>query len=137
LKFKRRLPADDEAVPMSSMADIAFLLVIFFMTASVLALDQGLVIELPETSVRESVDRRELLLTIAEDGQVYADGQPVALDDLGPKVLSVRRANPRRPVVVRSDRRVRYGLVADVMDELLQAGVRDVALPTAPEEGVQ
>ena len=135
MKFKRRLPADDEAVPMSSMADIAFLLVIFFLTASVLSTDQGIVIELPETSVREAVDRRELLLTISKDGQLHAEGKPLALEELGPRVLSVRGANPRRPIVLRSDRHVPYGRIADVMDELLKVGVRDVALPTAPEEG--
>ena len=41
MKFKRRLTPDDEAVPMSSMADIAFLLIIFFMLTSVFNVDRG------------------------------------------------------------------------------------------------
>lgn len=118
---------------MSSMADIAFLLVIFFMTASAFSLDQGLLIELPETAVREVVEQKELILTIGEDGRVYMGGKAISLEDVGARVATLRQRSPRRPVVVRSDRRVSYGRVADVMDELLQAGVRDVALPTAPE----
>jgi biopolymer transport protein ExbD len=127
------LPAEDEAVPMASMADIAFLLVIFFMVGAVLNVERGLVIELPETATREAVDLREIVVTIADDGRVEANGKPVAIEELGAYVASSRRAGPERPVVVRSDRRVEYGRVADVMDELLQAGIRDVALPTAPE----
>jgi biopolymer transport protein ExbD len=52
LKFKRRLTQDDEAVPMASMADIAFLLIIFFMVSSVFSVDRGLLIELPEPVFR-------------------------------------------------------------------------------------
>ena len=133
MKFKRRLTPDDEAVPMASMADIAFLLIIFFMLTSVFNVDRGLLIELPETQVRESVDLKELTLSIAADGTVNADGKPMALQEIGPYVKAGRRVNPNRVVVVRSDRRVPYGAVTDVMDELLQAGVRDVALPTAAE----
>ncbi|MDF1553586.1 MAG: biopolymer transporter ExbD [Deferrisomatales bacterium] len=137
MKFKRRLIPDDEAVPMASMADIAFLLIIFFMVTSVFDVDRGLLIELPETQVRESVDRKEMVLSIAADGTVNADGKPIGLAGIGPYVKAGRRVNPNRAVVVRSDRRVPYGAVTDVMDELLQAGVRDVALPTAAEGEVR
>jgi biopolymer transport protein ExbD len=133
LKFKRRLVEDDEAVPMASMADIAFLLIIFFMLTTVFAVDSGLIIELPETEVRERVDLREIVFTITPDGEIHAEGMVVAMTDIGSYITTKRRANPSRPVVVRSDRNVPYGRIADLMDELLTAGVRDVALPTAPQ----
>ena len=138
MKFKRRLAEDDEAVPMSSMADIAFLLIIFFMLTTVFAVDSGIVIELPDTEVRESVPLREVVITVTSEGNLYADGKPLELENVGGFIRAKRSANPSRPVVVKSDRRVSYGLVADVMDELLKAGVRDVALPTVakkPEDG--
>ncbi len=119
---------------MASMADIAFLLIIFFMLTTVFSVDRGLLVELPETAVGEPLDLKELLITVTRDGTVHLDGKAVPVDDLGERIARARRANPRRPVVVRSDRNVPYGRVADVMDELLQAGVRDVALPTVPEK---
>lgn len=134
MKFKRRLTEDDEAVPMSSMADIAFLLIIFFMLTTVFAVDSGIVIELPDTEVRESVPTREVVISVTKEGEVFADGQKMGLEKIGPYITSKRTANPSRPVVVKSDRNVNYGIVADVMDELLKAGVRDVALPTVAKE---
>jgi len=119
---------------MASMADIAFLLIIFFMLTTVFSVDRGLLIELPETKVGEPVEVREMVITIPVEGPVHLDGEPVELEELGPRVEEARRRNPRRPVVVRSDRRVPYGRVADVMDELIQAGITDVALPTVPEK---
>lgn len=118
---------------MASMADIAFLLIIFFMVTMVFSVDRGLLIELPQTAVQESVDLREIVLSITSEGRIQADGRFVSLPEIGPYVRAARAVNPRGPVVVRSDRRVAYGTIADVMDELLQAGVRDVALPTAAE----
>jgi len=118
---------------MSSMADIAFLLIIFFMVTTVFSVDQGLLIELPETVVRETVEVREISLSITSDGTIHVQGKPMPIDNVGEYVAAARRNSPRSPVVVRSDRRVEYGVVADLMDELLQAGVHDVALPTAPE----
>ena len=135
MKFKRTLVEDDEAVPMSSMADIAFLLIIFFMLTTVFSVDQGIIIELPETSQRESLDLRELVLIIDATGQVHLDGSVIPMDKVGDFVKNRRLANPKRPVVVRSDKNVKYKVVADVMDELLAAGVRDVALPTVSEGG--
>ena len=133
MRFKRRLPPDDEAVPMATMADIAFLLIIFFMLTTVFSVDRGLRIELPETAVGDALEVRELVVTIPAEGAVHLNGKPLPLEALGRRVAEARRRNPRIPVVVRSDRRVPYGRVADVMDELIQAGVRDVALPTVPE----
>ncbi len=118
---------------MATMADIAFLLIIFFMLTTVFSTDRGLLIELPETAVGEPLELRELVITLGAQGEVLLNGEPVGVEDLGDRVARARRRNPGLPVVVRSDRRVPYGRVADVMDELLQAGVRDVALPTAPE----
>ncbi len=118
---------------MATMADIAFLLIIFFMLTTVFSVDRGLLIELPETAVGEPLELRELVITLGPQGEVLLNGEPVEVEGLGDRVAQARRRNPKLPVVVRSDRRVPYGRVADVMDELLQAGVRDVALPTAPE----
>jgi len=134
LKFKRRLGEDDEAVPMSSMADIAFLLIIFFMVTAVFDKSKGIVIELPETSVRETVETKEIEIMIDKEGKIFLGSSEVKLDELAGLIVKARKADSSKPVVVKSDKRVSYGKVADVMDELLKAGVKDIALPTAEEE---
>jgi len=134
LKFKRRLGEDDEAVPMSSMADIAFLLIIFFMVTAVFDKSKGIVLELPETSVRETVETKEIEIMIDKEGKIFLGSSEIKLEELAGAIVRARKADSSKPVVVKSDKRVSYGKVADVMDELLKAGVRDIALPTAAEE---
>lgn len=135
MKFKRRRFEDDEPIPTASMADITFLLIIFFIVSTVLAVDRGLNVELPQTEVSEKVSLRELIISVSGEGKIYTDGNQIALSDLGAYVKSKRAINPSRTVVVRGDRRVSYGTVADIMDELIKAGVNDVALPTIAEIG--
>lgn len=134
MNFRRRLQ-DDEQMPMATMSDLAFLINVFLMAALLFANNKGLVLELPETASQGKAQTSEVVLDITPDGAVHADGRTVRLEDVGPYVVSVRRTSPGKPVVVKSDRRVEYGKVIDVMDELLKVGITDVALPTALEQG--
>lgn len=120
---------------MATMSDLAFLINVFLMAALLFAANKGLVLELPEAASEGKAQATEVVLDITPDGRVHADGKPIELADVGTYVLSIRRSSPAKPVVVKSDRRVEYGKVIDVMDELLKVGITDVALPTALEQG--
>ena len=52
---------------------------------------------------------------------------------LGRNVLTKVTANPESFVLVKSDQGVKYRMVIDVLDELLQAGITNIALPTEEE----
>ncbi|MBI5115468.1 biopolymer transporter ExbD [Candidatus Poribacteria bacterium] len=136
MRFKSTIPADDEGVPMASMADIVFLLVTFFMVTSVFNVGRGVKIELPETQSAESISMKDVLVRIDAEGNVYLDGKRSLLKEVGPYVLSKRAENPRRAVIVESDRTAKYQYVMDVLDELLLVGVTDISLPTR-EEGTE
>jgi biopolymer transport protein ExbD len=72
-KKRREVP-----VPVASMGDIAFLLIIFFMVCSEITKEKKLKLELPTS---EYVKKNEYALvariSIDEDGQIFFDGQPV------------------------------------------------------------
>lgn len=119
---------------MATMSDLAFLINVFLMAALLFSVNQGLVLELPKTASRGSIQATEVVINVGPDGSVSADGKPIALSQVGPYALTARRGAPQKPVVVKSDRRTAYGQVLDVMDELLRVGITDVALPTAPED---
>ena len=134
MNFRRTLPADDEGIPMSSMADIVFLLIIFFMLTTVFSVKRGIEIELPHTEVSESVSLKNIVIRIDSEGALYLDGQKARLKEIGPYVISKRSANSEKGVVLESDGSVEYQNVMDVLDELLLAGVTDISLPTREEE---
>jgi biopolymer transport protein ExbD len=117
------------------MADIVFLLIIFFMLTTVFSDRKGFEIELPQTEYSESISPKNIIIRISSEGDVYLEGQKSELRKVGPYVLSERATSPNKGVILESDENVKYKHVMDVLDELLLVGVTDISLPTREEEG--
>jgi len=128
LKFKRRLQADEEGIPITNLVDVLFLLIVFFMMSTVLSFDRGYGVKLPQSSAAGTISNKGVGVTIARDGKVYVDGNETPLDRLGDAVKSRQRAAGNN-VILKSDRETRFQAIADVMDRLLAVGIGDLSLP--------
>ena len=106
-------------IPTSSMGDIAFLLLIFFMVTTIFREESGLPVELPRAEAGEEVNR-ELIsnIYINRVGQISIDDRLVQIkhipDIMGQKISE----NPQLVVAFKTDTYTDYGLVSDVMEEL-------------------
>lgn len=116
------------------MADIVFLLIIFFMLTTVFSTKRGVELELPPTAFSESISPKNIIIRIGSEGEIYLDGEKAELSYIGPYVLTERSRNAQKGVIIESDENARYSHVMDVIDELLLVGVTDVSLPTREEE---
>jgi biopolymer transport protein ExbD len=75
---KRKKQRRTATVPIASMGDIAFLLIIFFLLLSEFAKDKDLAIELPKSvQVEKSEDPTAARVAIDEAGLIYVDGAKV------------------------------------------------------------
>jgi len=128
LKFKRRLQADDEGIPITNLVDVLFLLIVFFMMSTVLSFDRGYGVKLPQSSAAGTISNKGVSVMIARDGKVYVDGIETPLDRLGDAVKSRQRMAGNN-VILKSDRETRFQTIADVMDRLLAVGIGDLSLP--------
>ncbi len=106
-------------IPTSSMGDIAFLLLIFFMVTTIFREESGLPVELPRAEAGEEVNR-ELVsnIYINRVGQISIDDRLVQIkhitDIIGTKISD----NPQLIVAFKTDTYADYGVVSDVMEEL-------------------
>ncbi|HQT96570.1 MAG: ExbD/TolR family protein [Desulfobacteria bacterium] len=128
MKFKRRLQADEEGIPITNLVDVLFLLIVFFMMSTVLSFDRGYGVKLPQSSAAGAISNKGVSVTIARDGKVYVDGNETPLDRLGDAVKS-RQLAAGNNVILKSDRDTRFQAIADVMDRLLAVGIGDLSLP--------
>lgn len=129
-------------IPTASMADVAFLLIVFFIVTLTFSAQRGLDLGLPEDDDRDPVETVEsVLVEVQGDGRLLVDREKhmtVAglLGYLEPKL----RQDPGKPVIVRAAPETGYGLMVDVLDQLRQGrGLLDlpteinIALPTERE----
>ena len=78
-----------EGIPTASMADIAFLLIIFFMVTITFEVDKTQVL-LPKTVVRSEVPKHSAYISITDAGQIrVSSGEEISVPVAGPEdVLS-------------------------------------------------
>ena len=120
-------------IPTASMADIAFLLVIFFMVTTAYSLDRT-AMELPHTREQQQTSKGAAIIAITADGAFRfsagdADTAPVnGIVGLTEAIRGVTAANRLHQFVVKADRRVKYRVIDDVLEQLRLAGAENVAL---------
>lgn len=129
---RQNLPAD---IPTSSMADVAFLLIIFFLVASFYSITRGIQFSLPKHEVEAFVVEPEasVLIEVAADRSLMVDRAPMALDGLQPYLRERLAQNPAKPVILNTSPEAQYEAMTDVFDELRQVGIAKVVIPTQSE----
>ena len=106
-------------IPTSSMGDIAFLLLVFFMVTTIFREETGLPVELPRAEAGEEVNR-ELVsnIYINRAGQISIDDRLVEIKHISDIMSSKISENPQLIVAFKTDNYADYGTVSDVMEEL-------------------
>ena len=115
---KRRFKA--EGIPTSSMADIAFLLLVFFLVTTTIDTDKGLGIVLPPPGDMEIEIRKENILNclINSQGKVLLDEEPTNIDQIHRIVSQKLRANDKLIVSVKAHPKTAYNDYVKVIDQL-------------------
>jgi biopolymer transport protein ExbD len=134
LKFKRGFREDEDFVPLASTADIMFLLMIFFLVNTTFNTEKGINMQLPDTVVQEDIPAQNLTVSLDKTGRIYLDGKEITLKEVGPLSRDRLAGHPDRFVLIKSDQGVPYGAVVEILDELFQVGIHNIALPTKKEE---
>jgi biopolymer transport protein ExbD len=119
------------------MADIAFLLIIFFMVTINFEVDKTQVF-LPKTTVRLEIPKKAAYISITESGQIRVSGGeeisvPVHPEDVLSFAADVVARDPQKEFVLKADQSVPYRYVDGVIDSLKQAKARVIYLLSEQE----
>jgi biopolymer transport protein ExbD len=136
----RRKKRTDSEIPTASMADIAFLLLIFFLTTTVFDEEKGLPIVLPEARETVEVSQKNILhLIIEANGVVRVKAgespqeQQVSANDVGSLWRINAAQNPNLIAAVNTAPNAPYRLMIDVLDALQTAGADKISLQMLEE----
>lgn len=135
MKFVRRLGVENR-IPTASMADIIFLLLIFFMVTTIFKLEEGLPISLPRAESGADQDRERLVHIWADRySRISINDKLVNLDNVN-AIIAGRLADNRGLIVAFNiDQRTRYGLVSQIIEQLKEANAVNVSFTSLFEDG--
>ena len=124
--------ADMNVVPLVDV--MLVLLVIFIVTAPLLT--HAVKIDLPKASSSANVTKPEHIeFGIREGGDLFWNGEPVALDDLPQRFAAEAPRQPQPELHIRADRHAHYEKVAQVMSLAAKAGLVRIGFVSDPSQG--
>jgi biopolymer transport protein ExbD len=119
--FGRKTKTEAE-IPTASMADIAFLLIIFFMVTTVFSATKGLELSLPSEEKQDAPTEREeaVFIHIYED-QLLVDCKPMEPSDILPYLEPKITRDAQKHVILYTDSEAPYKRMVEIYDVLAEA----------------
>ena len=138
MKFNRKAKVAS-VIPTASMADISFLLLVFFMVSTVFVRYRGIPVELPDAKSVEKLEMRRHVTSVwvSKTGSVNIDDQTVLLEQVGQLIYSKLRMNPRLIISIKGDGEAEFGVISDVLQELRKVEALRVNFATDREKQPQ
>ena len=138
MRLERDLDDEEPALPLTSLIDVVFLLLIFFMvTTTFLEREQRLALELPlaESGAEAQRAPEELTIDVMPDGGFALAGRAVSSGALGEALRAAAQRDPATPVLIRGDRAARHEHVVAVLDACGVAGLSNLSVGTLEAPG--
>ena len=138
MKFIRKNRSKAPQLALTSMLDVIFLLLCFFVTVSVFSQwESEITIKLPTASTAEEPDRLpgEIIVNLAKDGGVSVNSVKLSLEELGARLAKVAKFYPGQPVIIRADKEVRYETLVKLIDTCRASDIWNFSLATEGGEG--
>jgi len=124
---KRRFKGGE--IPTSSMADIAFLLLIFFLVTTTIDMDKGLGIVLPAEGEEIEIKKDNILnCLINSRGDVLLGGEPVKTRDLNKEIKRKIAENNKLIISVKAHEKTKYSDYIAVIDQLKMANAKRISI---------
>jgi biopolymer transport protein TolR len=124
-------------INVTPFVDVMLVLLIIFMVTAPMMM-QGMDVALPQVTSKPLETKEDhLMITLNKDGQIYINDFLVTLDTLQDKLAKIIQGRANPDVYLKADREVPYGMVAQAMAQIKDAGIERLGMvtePAAPEK---
>jgi len=134
MQFRTKPKRKKALINITSLIDVLFLLLIFFMVSSTFLEQPGIKLELPEAESAVVVEQEEYTLYIDPDGNIFLNEREVTLKNLQDAVSENLPKMKDGALILKADQDVSHGLVVKAMDIVKKAGVKKLIIGTKLEE---
>ncbi len=120
-------------INVTPFVDVMLVLLIIFMVTTPM-MQQGIDVDLPETaSSGVSTSEEPFVLIVKRNGSIFAGDSKIPLGNLRRKLSAIFETRKNKQIYIQADKKVDYGVVAEVMGEVKAAGISGIGLVTLPK----
>lgn len=130
IKSRKKMAIYEVQMPLTSLIDIVFMLLIYFLLTTNFMVDEGIKIKLPQAKASKPQVEESITIFVDNEGRSYLNNQEVTIGELFKMVKEMVGNDKDKLVVVRSDRGVILNKVVRVMDVAKAAGAGRLCLAT-------
>ena len=117
----------------SSMSDIAFLLLVFFLVTTTISMDKGISLILPAEGNELEVNRKNIISILVNDkGKVLMDDNPTKINQIKTKASKRISSNPNIIFSITTNKNTNYDDYILVLDQLKQANASKISIANPP-----
>lgn len=127
--FKSRLK-HRAVIDITSLIDLVFLLVAFFMVTSSLGSESSITVHLPKAVQSGNPHTSKLVISIDENNNIYLNDVLCKTENLYNEFLQRKDTLEGKSVIIRGDKRSNYETIVKIMDDLNRAGIPQFVLST-------
>jgi len=124
---KYRVKKVDLDMNLAPLIDVVFLLLIFFMVASTINMNEvQATIKLPGTDTAEGKSMKEIVLYITKEGQVFSGKEKIEWEKLSDRLHESMTENGRKGLTVYADREADFQYIVDILDLANQLEINQI-----------
>jgi biopolymer transport protein ExbD len=128
--IRKKKPRYQIQVPLTSLIDIVFLLLVYFLLTTNFMVDEGIKIKLPQAQAAAPQTQQEITIYVDKEGRSFLMNQEISLDQLFKRLKEMIGDQEDRLVVIKADRSVILNKAVKVMDVAKSAGAGRLCLAT-------
>lgn len=117
-------------INITSLIDVLFLLLIFFMISSTFLEQPGIKLELPPAQSAVVSEQRDYILFVDKEGKMFLNQDEVVLKDLDERLKEALPNMKDSALILKADQNVSHGTVVRVMDVAKNTGVKKLIIGT-------
>jgi biopolymer transport protein ExbD len=126
---------EDHGIDLAPMLDFVLNLLIFFIITTSFIKEAGTTVVRPNASTAEHRESGNILIAIRENGDIWMDRKQVDIREVRAVIERLHIERPDDSVVVVADTASQAEVLADVMDEVKQGGIREISIAATPTGG--
>ena len=129
VKTKKRI-----LINITSLIDVLFLLLIFFIVSSTFLEQPGMKLDLPKTQKLSAMRMEGHTLFVSADSLIFINDEAIDYSLLPKRLEDIAAETDERGLILKADENVSYGLVVHMMDIAKQSGVSKLIVATKPKD---